>query len=89
MGLDALCPCVCVCVYVCCVAKGKTSKEYLEIKKMAFKEPDLLHAILKNLADSIGDYANYQVRCIIHNNYPDQPISITSIIITPISIPTI
>lgn len=47
-------------------AKGKTSKEYLEIKKMAFKEPDLLHAILKNLADSIGDYANYQASCIVH-----------------------
>ncbi|CAM9744532.1 unnamed protein product [Ascophyllum nodosum] len=41
--------------------EGKTSKEYLEIKKMAFTEPDLLHAMLKSLADSIGDYANYQV----------------------------
>jgi uroporphyrinogen decarboxylase len=28
---------------------------------MAFNEPDLLHAILKNLADSIGEYALYQV----------------------------
>ena len=28
---------------------------------MAFLEPDLLHAMLKSLADSIGDYANYQV----------------------------
>lgn len=43
-------------------AQGKTSKEYLEIKKMAFLEPKLLHAMLKSLADSIGDYANYQVR---------------------------
>lgn len=42
--------------------QGKTSKEYLEIKKMAFLEPKLLHAMLKSLADSIGDYANYQVR---------------------------
>ena len=41
--------------------EGKTSKEYLEIKKMAFNEPKLLHAILQNLADSIGDYALYQV----------------------------
>lgn len=41
--------------------QGKTSKEYLEIKKMAFLEPKLLHAMLKSLADSIGDYANYQV----------------------------
>lgn len=41
--------------------QGKTSKEYMEIKKMAFLEPKLLHAMLKSLADSIGDYANYQV----------------------------
>ena len=43
------------------LVEGKTSKEYLEIKKMAFNEPDLLHAILKNLAESIADYALYQV----------------------------
>lgn len=43
------------------IVEGKTSKEYLEIKKMAFNEPDLLHSILKNLAESIGDYALYQI----------------------------
>lgn len=43
------------------LVEGKTSKEYLEIKKMAFNEPDLLHAILQNLADSIGEYALYQI----------------------------
>jgi len=41
--------------------EGKTSREYLEIKKMAFNEPKLLHHILQNLADSIGDYALYQI----------------------------
>ena len=41
--------------------EGKTSKEYLEIKKMAFNEPKLLHAILKQLAENIGDYALYQI----------------------------
>lgn len=41
--------------------EGKTSKEYLEIKKMAFNEPDLLHTILKKLAESIGDYALFQI----------------------------
>lgn len=41
--------------------EGKTSKEYLEIKKMAFNEPDLLHYILKSLAGSIGDYALFQI----------------------------
>lgn len=43
------------------VVEGKSSKEYLEIKKMAFNEPDLLHAILKNIAESICDYALYQI----------------------------
>jgi uroporphyrinogen decarboxylase len=41
--------------------EGKTSKEYLEIKKMAFNEPKLLHSILKSLAESIGDYALFQI----------------------------
>jgi len=43
------------------LVEGKTSKEYLEIKKMAFKEPKLLHAILKNLAESLGEYAIFQI----------------------------
>jgi len=43
------------------MVEGKTSKEYLEIKKMAFNEPKLLHTILQNLADSIGDYALFQI----------------------------
>lgn len=43
------------------VVEGKTSKEYLEIKKMAFNEPELLHSILKNIADSIGEYALFQI----------------------------
>ena len=48
--------------FVDAAQQGQTSKEYLEIKKMAFLEPALLHAMLKSLADSIGDYANYQAR---------------------------
>jgi uroporphyrinogen decarboxylase len=43
------------------IVEGKTSKEYLEIKKMALNEPDLLHAILQQLADNIGDYALFQI----------------------------
>jgi uroporphyrinogen decarboxylase len=43
------------------LVEGKTSKEYLEIKKMAFSEPKLLHAILQNLADSIAEYALFQI----------------------------
>lgn len=43
------------------MVEGKTSKEYLEIKKMALNEPKLLHSILEHLADNIGDYALYQI----------------------------
>jgi len=43
------------------IVEGKTSKEYLEIKKMALNEPELLHSILQNLADNIADYALFQV----------------------------
>lgn len=43
------------------LVEGKTSKEYLEIKKMALNEPQLLHSILQQLADNIGDYALYQI----------------------------
>uniref|UniRef100_A0A7S3PUI1 Uroporphyrinogen decarboxylase n=1 Tax=Chaetoceros debilis TaxID=122233 RepID=A0A7S3PUI1_9STRA len=43
------------------LVEGKSSKEYLEIKKMAFNEPDLLHAILKNLTESLIEYALYQI----------------------------
>ena len=43
------------------LVEGKTSKEYLEIKKMAFTEPKLLHLILKNLADSLAEYALFQI----------------------------
>ena len=43
------------------LVEGKTSKEYLEIKKMAMNEPKLLHSILQQLADNIGDYALFQI----------------------------
>lgn len=43
------------------LVEGKSSKEYLEIKKMAFNEPDLLHAILKNLTESLIEYALFQI----------------------------
>lgn len=36
-------------------------QEYLEIKQMMFKEPELLHSMLKILADNIGEYANFQI----------------------------
>jgi len=41
--------------------EGKTSKEYLAIKQMALDAPNLLHTILQQLADNIGQYALYQI----------------------------
>jgi len=43
------------------LVEGKTSRDYMEIKKMAWTEPDLLHAMLKQLADNLGEYACYQI----------------------------
>jgi len=43
------------------LVEGKTSKDYLTIKKMALNEPKLLHAILKNLSESISEYALFQI----------------------------
>uniref|UniRef100_A0A7S1TXN2 Uroporphyrinogen decarboxylase n=1 Tax=Phaeomonas parva TaxID=124430 RepID=A0A7S1TXN2_9STRA len=43
------------------MVEGKSSKEYLEIKKMMHTEPELMHKMLQNLAENIGNYANYQI----------------------------
>uniref|UniRef100_A0A7S0VNB8 Uroporphyrinogen decarboxylase n=1 Tax=Hemiselmis tepida TaxID=464990 RepID=A0A7S0VNB8_9CRYP len=41
--------------------EGGTSREYLEIKKMMYSEPAILHKMLEALAENIGNYANYQI----------------------------
>jgi len=43
------------------LVEGRTTRNYLKIKKMAFEEPELLHYILNHLAVEIGDYACHQV----------------------------
>lgn len=43
------------------LVEGKTSKDYMNTKKMALNEPKLLHAILKKLAENIGEYACFQI----------------------------
>jgi len=43
------------------IIEGKTSKLYLETKKMASEEPKLLHSMLKLIAENIGNYACYQI----------------------------
>jgi uroporphyrinogen decarboxylase len=41
--------------------EGKSSKDYAVIKRMAFCEPETLHALLGLLADSIAEYVRYQI----------------------------
>lgn len=42
------------------MVEGGTSKAFTKIKKMAFAEPQLLHALLDKLSDSVIDYLNAQ-----------------------------
>ena len=41
--------------------EGGTSSAYLQIKKMGYNEPELLHALLDKLADNLAEYACYQI----------------------------
>ncbi len=41
--------------------EGKSSKDYANIKRMAFSEPELLHKLLGKIADSIAIYVRYQI----------------------------
>lgn len=41
--------------------EGKSSKDYEQIKGMAFREPKLLHQFLGKIADAIATYACYQI----------------------------
>ena len=41
--------------------EGKSSKDYANIKRMAFSEPELLHTLLGKIADSIATYVKFQI----------------------------
>ncbi|MGK7905330.1 MAG: uroporphyrinogen decarboxylase [Hormoscilla sp.] len=43
--------------------EGKTSKNYSNIKGMAFGEPAMLHLFLDKIADAIATYVCYQIEC--------------------------
>ena len=45
------------------IVEGGSSKNYTHIKRLAFAQPDVLHALLSVLADNIATYVRYQVRC--------------------------
>lgn len=44
------------------IVEGGSSKNYTHIKRLAFAQPDVLHALLSKLADNVADYVRYQVR---------------------------
>eukprot|EP00899_Mesostigma_viride_P013057 jgi/Mesvir1/21752/Mv04157-RA.1 len=44
------------------IVEGKSSREYLVIKRMCYSAPELLHKLLSHVADAIGEYCCYQVR---------------------------
>ena len=43
--------------------EGKTSKNYSNIKRMAFGEPAMLHLFLSKIADAIATYVCHQIEC--------------------------
>ncbi|KAG1666180.1 hypothetical protein FOA52_012027 [Chlamydomonas sp. UWO 241] len=42
------------------IVEGGSSKNFENIKRMAFSTPDTLHALLDKLADNVADYCRYQ-----------------------------
>lgn len=45
--------------------EGGSSKYALHTKKMMMEEPALFHSLMTKLANSIGDYACYQVHAVL------------------------
>lgn len=44
------------------IVEGGSSKNFAHVKRMAFSNPEVLHALNSKLADSVADYVRYQVR---------------------------
>lgn len=42
------------------IVEGGMSKNYIQIKKLMFTQPEVLHALLQNLADAVVTYIKYQ-----------------------------
>lgn len=43
------------------IVEGGSSKNYTHIKRLAFGQPEVLHALLAKLAENVADYVRYQV----------------------------
>jgi len=44
------------------MVEGGSSRDFVNIKRMAYDQPALMHALLELLADAVGDYLSAQVR---------------------------
>jgi uroporphyrinogen-III decarboxylase len=44
------------------IVEGGSSKNFANLKRMAFSAPETLHALNSRLAESMADYVRYQVR---------------------------
>jgi len=44
------------------IVEGGSSKNFANLKRMAFSAPETLHALNTKLAESIADYVRYQVQ---------------------------
>ena len=42
------------------IVEGGSSKNYTHIKRLAFGQPDVLHALLSKLTENVADYVRYQ-----------------------------
>ena len=46
------------------IVEGGSSRNYTHIKRLAFGQPAVLHALLTKLADNVADYVRYQARAL-------------------------
>ena len=54
------------------IVEGGSSKNFANLKRMAFSAPETLHALNSKLAESIADYVRYQV----------QPLAVVRTVVT-------
>ena len=47
------------------IVEGGSSKNYTHIKRLAFGQPEVLHALLAKLAENVADYVRYQVHLAV------------------------
>ena len=47
------------------IIEGGSSKNFAHVKKMAFSNPEVLHALNSRLADSVADYVRYQASSLL------------------------